>query len=913
MANLSQPATLGNLKQTVENMKVYIDSDKTVSIKGYLKENNTHKFYNTSTPTVDTTPIFSFDIVTEYFLDQTKTTFVQEFAWSDATYTGSTNPNLDGKPVFVLAVKGEDSVSYSFVNLETLIDTYKTKDTTTLSLEITDNEISGNVNISAEEGNAVVVKEDGLYVPTTAETKVSEIEDNAIEVKDDGIYVKDMLTKISTEENNALTSKEDGLYVPSVSEIKVSQAENNIIETKDDGIYVAPSDLSGFVEKIDGKGLLTNDLTNEMVEKIDNTYTKDETYTCTEIDKKFVDVNVNFYEYVETTEIYGEDILKYPIGNYKIGNYSTIGNFKNTPTKEPGMFSVASPITDSDASPFEEKNAYRYYKYIVGCGDTYERTLRSLSNGNIYGDTGWKKIIYEKDMPNVDDQLSASSENPVQNKAIKTYIDDMGYLYSPSGIKYKLLVADDGSLSTVSVNQINVFTFDTSKVSDSTTITLQNYTGSTEEYDGTTDWGDGTVDTSLTHTYASDGVYNVKTKYLINNGTTGDSNTRKMLTGCTAINSEIADYSYMFYNCSNLTELNANSWDTTKVTNISNMFYDCSSLDTLSISEWNTSNVAKMNRAFSSCSKLLTIDINDWDVSNVTDTSSMFSKSGLTEINLDKWNTRNVTNMSNMFDACKSLTSVRNNFNTSKVTTMQSMFNNCTSLKSVDTSWDTSNVTYMISMFNGCSALETLDVSSWDTSSVTDMDSMFQKAGVKNLDLSNWDVSKVNNMMYMFTYGTFETININNWNAELCSNVMYLFGACQKLHTLYADNVNFSKASNMMSFFYGDSALTSLDLSTWKLPALTAMPNTFMMCSGLTSLNLNGWDVTNVVNMTNAFAQCTSLTDLNINGWNLDATSTTMTGAFNKTTELTLDGVDMTDCSDATVTKITDAFNARTV
>lgn len=248
MANLSQPATLGNLKQTVENMKVYIDSDKTVSIKGYLKENNTHKFYNTSTPTADTAPIFSFDVASEYFLDQTKTTFVQEFAWSDATYTGSTNPNLDGKPVFVLAVKGEDSVSYSFVNLETLIDTYKTKDSATLSLDITDNEISGNVNISAEEGNAVVQKNDGLYVATTAETKVS-------------------------------------------------QTENNIIETKEDGIYVAPTDVSNLVEKVDGKTLSTNDLTNEMVEKIENTYTKDETYSRAEVD-----------EAIANAQIGGEDV-----------------------------------------------------------------------------------------------------------------------------------------------------------------------------------------------------------------------------------------------------------------------------------------------------------------------------------------------------------------------------------------------------------------------------------------------------------------------------------------------------------------------------------------------------------------------------------------------------------------------------
>jgi surface protein len=628
---------------------------------------------------------------------------------------------------------------------------------------------------------------------------------------------------------------------------------------------------------------------------------------------KVKDLIDNFYEYVETTDTYGADILKYPIGRYKIGNKDTITDFKNTPNGQPGVLDVMCPISNDTTSPFEVKYAYRYYRYVVYNGDTYERTLESgYTAGYVFNDTGWKEVIYANDMPNIDDQLSAVSENPVQNKAIKTYIDDMGYLYSPSGLKYKLLVADDGTLSTISVNQINVFTFDTSKVSGSTTVILQDYTGSTEEYDGTTDWGDGTTDTSLTHTYTTDGVYTVETKYLINKSSTGDSNTRKMLTGCTAINSEISDYSYMFYNCTNLTELNANSWDTTKVTNMSNMFCGCSSLETLNISKWNTSNVVNMNKAFGSCSKLLTLDVNDWDVSNVTDMTYMFASSGLTEIDLTKWNTKNVTDISYMFNSCKSLTSITNTFNTSKVKTVQYMFNNCTLLNNVDTNWNTQNVTNMDFMFNGCSALTALDVSGWDTSNVTDMDSMFQKAGIKNLDLSSWDVSSVKNMMYMFTYGTFETININNWNAEECSNIMYLFGACQKLHTLYADNVTFSKATNMMSFFYGDSALTSLDLSTWKLPLLGGMPNAFMMCSGLTSLNLSGWDVTKVINLQNAFAQCTALTDLNISGWDITNDSINTSGAFNKTTALTLDGIDMTDCSDTTVTKITDAFNART-
>ena len=70
------------------------------------------------------TAAFSFDFPTEYFLDQTKSVFVQTFAWSETAYPGSTNPNLDGKPVMVLAVKGDgNTVLYSFVDLTYLLDT----------------------------------------------------------------------------------------------------------------------------------------------------------------------------------------------------------------------------------------------------------------------------------------------------------------------------------------------------------------------------------------------------------------------------------------------------------------------------------------------------------------------------------------------------------------------------------------------------------------------------------------------------------------------------------------------------------------------------------------------------------------------------------------------------------------------
>ena len=162
--------SMANLTRYDTNLKTYIDSEKTKALKALEVKDNKINFYVNPAPTDDTTPDFTVDFPTEYLLDQTKTTFVQEFAWSDTTYTGSTDPSLEGKPVLVLAVKGEeDEVTYSFVNLETLVDIYEggETETATVTVDADTNEITVEVKVSEVEGNILEVKDDGLYASVT--------------------------------------------------------------------------------------------------------------------------------------------------------------------------------------------------------------------------------------------------------------------------------------------------------------------------------------------------------------------------------------------------------------------------------------------------------------------------------------------------------------------------------------------------------------------------------------------------------------------------------------------------------------------------------------------------------------------------------------------------------------------------
>lgn len=156
--DVAHVAKLGHVKSLAENVKTRLDETvKFVSVSG-----NTISFFKTADGSGNAA--YTVDFPTEFLLDQTKTTFVSNFAFSTTTYPGATNPSLDGKPVLVLAVKGTDgSVAYSFLNMASLIDTYTVASGNSAKILT----ISGRTitfKVSAVTNNAITVQTDGLHV-----------------------------------------------------------------------------------------------------------------------------------------------------------------------------------------------------------------------------------------------------------------------------------------------------------------------------------------------------------------------------------------------------------------------------------------------------------------------------------------------------------------------------------------------------------------------------------------------------------------------------------------------------------------------------------------------------------------------------------------------------------------------------
>ncbi len=241
MANydVMDKATLGQVKTGLAKVKADYEAKILPAFKSGKVEGNTVYLYTTADQTGEAA--FSFDFPAEQFLDQAKTTFVPEFAFSEETYPGAADPNLNGKPVMVLAVKGEnDSVTYSFLDMAKLVDTYTAAagDGST-TVTVNGYEISVNVNVSAEAGNALKKKADGLYVAETDTTDKADKVASATEgnlagldaegnLTDSGIAAENVATKVAgAVEGNLVTLDANGNIADSgVSAAKVLTEED---------------------------------------------------------------------------------------------------------------------------------------------------------------------------------------------------------------------------------------------------------------------------------------------------------------------------------------------------------------------------------------------------------------------------------------------------------------------------------------------------------------------------------------------------------------------------------------------------------------------------------------------------------------------------------------------------------------
>ena len=126
---------------------------------------------------------------------------------------------------------------------------------------------------------------------------------------------------------------------------------------------------------------------------------------------------------------------------------------------------------------------------------------------------------------------------------------------------------------------------------------------------------------------------------------------------------------FMFYKCSNITEIDLSNFNTSQVILMNSMFSYCSSLTSLNFSNFNTSKVTYMQGMFNNCSSLTSLNLSNFITSKATNINDMFKNCinleyiimiNFNEINLSNSNLNMFQNIPNNIVVCINITNIQN-------------------------------------------------------------------------------------------------------------------------------------------------------------------------------------------------------------------------------------------------------------
>ena len=382
---------------------------------------------------------------------------------------------------------------------------------------------------------------------------------------------------------------------------------------------------------------------------------------------------------------------------------------------------------------------------------------------------------------------------------------------------------------------------------------------------------------------------------------------------------------WLFYNCTNLTEVNASNWDIFNVTDTSYMFYNCAALRSLKLPNSNdNSTEAYYTDINLPITDIITFKNNNqasWTNNNTNvydgDTESYISLTIATSdadygtkayINVDKNiipDNAIITKATISYIAARTYSlldavNVRIYIDDNNYIDQTKLDQSVSGLKKIEVTKDITN--YASELLNGnvhiavsspsstsigfylYEIVLTIDysVEVLNANNIENMSWMFADcSSLESLDLSNWDVSNATNMNGMF-YGCYSltSLNLSNWVVGNATDMFGMFGNCESLTSLDLSKWSVGNVTNIAWMFSDCYSLTSLDLSNWVVSNVTDMNGMFCNCYSLTTIRgLSKWDVGNVTDMSWMFENCESLVELDLTNWDV-SNVTNMTGMF---------------------------------
>ena len=376
----------------------------------------------------------------------------------------------------------------------------------------------------------------------------------------------------------------------------------------------------------------------------------------------------------------------------------------------------------------------------------------------------------------------------------------------------------------------------------------------------------------------------------------------------------------------------------------SNMFYEKSNIKNINFENFNTSNATNMGYMFAGCSSLLELDLQSFDTQKAYTMRSMFRKcTNLKVINISQFDTSNVQNMTGMFYQCNSVESLDlSSFKFEKLTNISDagtlkfyvggdsninynsydgpMFAGCKALKILKLPQDNKiRVKKLSALFDTCSNLSYIDLNAFDMSLVEDISGMFIRCdNLISVDLKNIDMQNVQNASCLFglcknikeitlpemnsmldiSGGFFGCNNLETLRLPKINNLINtsgLFYGCKNLNTLNSnlsqintsnitdmsymfarssfvdDDIFLLNTGNVLNFMYmfsGCNITSNINLSILKTEKATNIKGMFAGCNNITTINLSVLDTTNVTDMSSLFMNCESVTNIDMSTLN---------------------------------------------
>ncbi|MCC4347452.1 BspA family leucine-rich repeat surface protein [Limosilactobacillus reuteri] len=255
-----------------------------------------------------------------------------------------------------------------------------------------------------------------------------------------------------------------------------------------------------------------------------------------------------------------------------------------------------------------------------------------------------------------------------------------------------------------------------------------------------------------------------------------------------------------------LTNLDANSLDTSSVTSMQSTFEGATKLSSLTgISDWNVQKVTNMTRIFNQVTKVPDLSpLRNWKTSSLQNLNTAFANNSFTNLQgLENWDVSHVTDMNSAFmgDLVLNDLSALTNWDTSNVINLGMIFNRdygLTTLNGLE-NWNTSKITNLNATFaNEGSLVDASAIANWNTSNVTNMSVLFAGSPAQYVDFSKWNFGKVtsasnviNNTKSVVYLGNNSTLTADKLNTLGIANGGFtqpIILASGNLYTLLSNN-----------------------------------------------------------------------------------------------------------------------------